>query len=186
VGSGTRPLQTSLKKTITWLYVGKLNRQYYRLHLEAVHSINENCDRLLSWTLSQQNLEDAGGGPAATISSVANIMKMKGITIERSKASRESACVKQNLEKLHVVDPDQHHCPDPDRDRHPGHADPDPADADRYQFQAYVFFTFSRKSRYAVENTLNHVILPLALSERKTLSIGVSAMEKVFPIFQQM
>ena len=69
-----------------WLVAGKLNRQYYRLHLEAVHSINENCDRLLNWTLSQQNLDEGGGGPAATISSVANIMKMKGITIERSKA----------------------------------------------------------------------------------------------------
>ena len=77
------------------MYVGKLNRQYYRLHLEAVHSINENIDRLLSWTLSQQNLEDASGGPAATISSVANIMKMKGITIERSKASRESTFKKK-------------------------------------------------------------------------------------------
>ncbi len=71
---------------LLWI-VGKLNRQYYRLHLEAVHSINDNCERLLNWTLSQQNLDDSGGGPAATISSVANIMKMKGITIERSKAS---------------------------------------------------------------------------------------------------
>jgi hypothetical protein len=52
-----------------------------------VHSISENCERLLNWTLSQQNVDDGGGGPAATISSVANIMKMKGITIERSKAS---------------------------------------------------------------------------------------------------
>jgi hypothetical protein len=85
------------------MYVGKLNRQYYRLHLEAVHSINENCDRLLSWTLSQQNLEDAGGGPAATISSVANIMKMKGITIERSKASRESAFGGKKLGKIAVL-----------------------------------------------------------------------------------
>ena len=62
-----------------WLVAGKLNRQYYRLHLEAVHSINENCDRLLNWTLSQQNLDEGGGGPAATISSVADTVMCIGV-----------------------------------------------------------------------------------------------------------
>lgn len=33
---------------------GKLNRNYYKLHLEAVHNIATNCEKLLSYTLNQQ------------------------------------------------------------------------------------------------------------------------------------
>ena len=38
---------------------GRLNRQYYKMHLETMHNIQQHCDGLLDWTLSQQNVEDS-------------------------------------------------------------------------------------------------------------------------------
>eukprot|EP00092_Neocalanus_flemingeri_P007361 GFUD01007948.1.p1 GENE.GFUD01007948.1~~GFUD01007948.1.p1 ORF type:complete len:465 (-),score=120.81 GFUD01007948.1:168-1562(-) len=60
---------------------GKLNRNYYKMHMEAVHNIQQHADHLISWTLSQQSVEENVG---STVSAVANIMSMKGISIQRS------------------------------------------------------------------------------------------------------
>ena len=35
---------------------GSLNRGYYKMHLENVHGIQHNSEKLLTWTLAQQNL----------------------------------------------------------------------------------------------------------------------------------
>ena len=53
---------------------GKLNRSYYKMHLEAVHNVQHHGDGLLNWTLSQQSVEENVG---STVSAVANIMSMK-------------------------------------------------------------------------------------------------------------
>ena len=53
---------------------GKLNRNYYKMHLEAVHNVQHHGDGLLNWTLSQQSVEENVG---STVSAVANIMSMK-------------------------------------------------------------------------------------------------------------
>ena len=70
---------------------GKLNKNYYKLHLEvgnlkiflaseyllkvfnvqAVHNISLNCDKLLNYSLDQQNVSEP------TVSAVANILSMK-------------------------------------------------------------------------------------------------------------
>jgi len=60
---------------------GKLNRNYYQMHLEAVHNVQQHGDSLLQWVLSQQSVEENVG---STVSAVANIMSMKGISIQRS------------------------------------------------------------------------------------------------------
>jgi len=60
---------------------GKLNRNYYKMHLEAVHNVQQHGEGLLQWALSQQSVEDNVG---STVSAVANIMSMKGISIQRS------------------------------------------------------------------------------------------------------
>jgi len=60
---------------------GKLNRNYYKMHLEAVHNVQQHGEGLLQWTLTQQSVEENVG---STVSAVANIMSMKGISIQRS------------------------------------------------------------------------------------------------------
>jgi len=60
---------------------GKLNRNYYKMHLEAVHNVQQHGENLLQWTLTQQSVEENVG---STVSAVANIMSMKGISIQRS------------------------------------------------------------------------------------------------------
>jgi len=74
---------------------GSLNRTYYKMHLENVHSISQNADQLLKWALSQQNPPGSGkssgggsgGGGSSTLSSVASILGMKGITITKDNSS---------------------------------------------------------------------------------------------------
>jgi len=65
---------------------GKLNRNYYKLHLEAVHNISLNVEKLLNFTLSQQNVGEGGAitAGASPLTAVANILSMKGITIQRT------------------------------------------------------------------------------------------------------
>jgi hypothetical protein len=53
---------------------GKLNRNYYQMHLEAVHNVQQHGDSLMQWTLTQQSVEENVG---STVSAVANIMSMK-------------------------------------------------------------------------------------------------------------
>jgi len=72
---------------------GKLNQSYYKMHLENVHGIQTNADKLLAWALNQQNLsgKGGGGGGGSTLSSVASILGMKGITITKDTTSSSPA-----------------------------------------------------------------------------------------------
>merc|ERR1719318_561162 len=70
---------------------GKLNREYYRMHLEAVHNIQQSSGQLLAWVLSTQGQEQdqactepSSSTSNTTLSAVANIMNMKGISIGKS------------------------------------------------------------------------------------------------------
>jgi len=67
---------------------GKLNRDYYRMHLEAVHNIQSNSQELVSWVLREQGQEpvsaSSGSSTSNTMEAVHNIMNMRGISIGKS------------------------------------------------------------------------------------------------------
>eukprot|EP00092_Neocalanus_flemingeri_P018789 GFUD01020347.1.p1 GENE.GFUD01020347.1~~GFUD01020347.1.p1 ORF type:complete len:912 (-),score=187.38 GFUD01020347.1:274-3009(-) len=60
---------------------GQLHHNYYKMHLEVVHNIQQHGENLLQWTLAQQSVEENVGSP---VSAVDNIRSMKGISIQRS------------------------------------------------------------------------------------------------------
>ena len=45
---------------------GKLSRDYYKMHLEAVHNVQQNVDRLLEWSLSEQSVGVGSGDTTVT------------------------------------------------------------------------------------------------------------------------
>jgi len=76
---------------------GQLNQQFYKMHLEVVHSVLNNSEGLLNWTLSQQNVGE-------TVPEEATSASKKGIIIQRSwslsSSSPEESCIQSpNLEE---------------------------------------------------------------------------------------
>ena len=83
---------------------GKLNRNYYKMHLEAVHNVQQHGDSLLQWTLSQQSVDENVG---STVSAVANIMSMKVCSrkIIQIKASHNITFRESVFKEVWTVDP---------------------------------------------------------------------------------
>ena len=52
----------------------KLNQNYYSLHLEAVHNVQQHGENLLQWVLAQQGIEKSVG---STVAAVADMRNMK-------------------------------------------------------------------------------------------------------------
>jgi len=84
---------------------GKLNRSYYKLHLEVMHNMQQHGDRLLDWTLSQQSVEGNVGmnglGIQRSLDGVPStpvpgpLLNMKGITVQRVDESGEASAQSQ-------------------------------------------------------------------------------------------
>jgi len=52
---------------------GKFNRNYYKMHLEAVHNVQQHSESLLQWALGQQNMEVNISYNGVTVTSKMNV-----------------------------------------------------------------------------------------------------------------
>jgi len=95
---------------------GRLNRQYYKMHLETMHNIQQHCDGLLDWTLSQQNVEDSEGLNDSSV--VSNSLKEIKIQESWSLSSTVKATVPEALLNMQGI---TIHCVDEPRKAGPQH-----------------------------------------------------------------
>jgi len=105
---------------------GMFNRNYYKMHLEAVHNVQQHSESLLQWALGQQKMEDDNGSSGVTVASKVNmdgnriqasvdkrspnsssplspLLKIKGITVQRVQGheSGVSSSVRPSLNPQH-------------------------------------------------------------------------------------
>lgn len=80
---------------------GKINRPYYKVHLENIHNVSCNTEKLLNWLIEQRPApkpsSSSRGRPASTLSSVANLMGMRGITITKDTSTPTRAAIPETL-----------------------------------------------------------------------------------------